>query len=167
MVVWENLSFTGEGFDRGIHCPPVLFILVMEPLQCLLEQATRQMIISPLVLRTARFRTSFYADDTALFVKPIQDDISAIHQLLISCLATPLAIPQTWRSVWLYAVACEEIDLAHVLQDFGGVVGDFTCKYIWLPLVFRKPKRVEVQPLFDKAMGMLKGRKGKMMSFKH
>jgi hypothetical protein len=51
----------------------MLFILAMEPLQCLLDTATEQLILSPLQSTAARFRASFYADDVALFVNPNKD----------------------------------------------------------------------------------------------
>jgi hypothetical protein len=58
------------------------------------------------------------------------------------------------------------LDLDGVLQDFGGNQGSFPCSYLGLPLGVKKPKKVEVQPLLDRAQSRLKGGKGKMMSFK-
>jgi hypothetical protein len=60
----------------------MLFILAMEPLQCLLERATEQQIVSPLNFSSTWFRASFYVDDAALFVNPAKEDITAIQILL-------------------------------------------------------------------------------------
>ena len=143
----------------------MLFILAMEPLQCLFEKATEQELISSLKLRAARIRASFYADDAALFVNPVQEDITAVQQILhLFGAASGLKI--NIEKCVAYPVACEGIDLAHVLNDFGGAQGVFPCRYLGLPLGCRKTRKVEVQPLFDRAMGRLKGWKGKMMNRK-
>ncbi|KAM0882066.1 hypothetical protein ACQ4PT_032540 [Festuca glaucescens] len=154
-----------RGLRRGDPLSPMLFILAMEPLQRMFARATEQQILSPLRLRAARLRASFYADDAALFVNPLKSDITVVQQILqlfgnVSGLRTSL------EKCVAYPVACAGVQLDDVLQDFGGVQGSFPCKYLGLPLSFRKPKRVEVQPLFDRAVGRLKGWKGKMMTRK-
>jgi hypothetical protein len=65
-----------------------------------------------------------------------------------------------------YSVECEDTNLNHILQGFGGTQGTLPCHYLGLPLGFRKPRRVEVQPLVDRALGRLKGWKGKLMNHK-
>jgi mannosylglycoprotein endo-beta-mannosidase len=73
-----NLFYHRRGLRQGDPLSPLLIILAMEPLQRLLELATLHQVISPLKLRAARLRVSFYADDAALFVNPKKEDISAI-----------------------------------------------------------------------------------------
>jgi hypothetical protein len=53
-----------------------------------------------------------------------------------------------------------------ILQWFRGSQGTLPCKYLGPPLGFRKPRRVEVQPLVDRVMGRLKGWKGKFLNHK-
>jgi hypothetical protein len=60
----------------------MLFRMAMEPLQQLMEKATMQKAISPLHLRVARMRASFYADDVALYLNPKKDDTTVVHQIL-------------------------------------------------------------------------------------
>jgi hypothetical protein len=154
-----------RGLRQGDPLSPMLFILALEPLQCLMECATQRAIISPLPPRTARIRASFYADDAALFVNPIKEDISAVQQIL-QLFGNASGLRTNLDKCVAYSVACEEVDLESVLHDFGGTQGSFPCSYLGLPLGTRKPKHVEVQPLFDRVMGRLKGGRGKMMSFK-
>jgi hypothetical protein len=143
----------------------MLFILAMEPLQRLLEIATTQRIISPLHPRTARIRASFYADDAALFVNPLKEDISAIQQLL-HLFGSASGLCTNINKCVAYAVACDESEMHTILQEFGGSQGSLPCKYLGLPLGYKKPRRVEVQPLVDRAMGRLKGWKGKFLNHK-
>jgi hypothetical protein len=63
-------------------------------------------------------------------------------------------------------VACDGLDIANILQDFGGAQGAFPCRYLGLHLGFWKPRKIDVQPLFDSAVSRLKGWKGKLMSKK-
>ena len=59
----------------------MLFILAMDPLQRLLDQATQHGILTPLPLM-AKWRTSMYADDAAIFINPKKEDVEAIKILL-------------------------------------------------------------------------------------
>jgi hypothetical protein len=82
----------------------MLFILAMEPFQCLLQRATEQQIISPLNFSSARFRTSFYADDAALFVNPAKEDITVVQILLHffgNASACALTSTNAWPTLWL------------------------------------------------------------------
>jgi negative regulator of replication initiation len=60
----------------------MLFILAMDPLQRLLDLATQQGTLTPLPPAAARWRTSLYADDTAIFINPLKDDLEAVKAIL-------------------------------------------------------------------------------------
>ena len=160
-----NLFKHMRGLRQDDPLSPMLFILAMEPLQCLFEKATEQELISSLKLRVARIRASFYTDDAALFVNPMQEDISAVQQIL-RLFGDASGLKINVDKCVAYPVACEGINLANVLQNFGGAQGAFPCKYLGLPLGFKKPRKIELQPLFDRAAGRLKGWKGKLMNRK-
>jgi hypothetical protein len=157
--------FHQRGLRQGDPLSPMMFILAMEPLQCLLERASEQHIISPLHLRTARFRASFYADDVALFVNPSREDIAAV-QALLHFFGNASGLRTNIDKCVAYSMAGDDTDLSNVLREFGGAQGTFPCSYLGLPLGFRKPKKVEMQPLVDRAMGRLKGWKGKFLNHK-
>lgn len=113
--------------------------------------------------RVARFRSSFYADDAALFINPSQEDLLAVQQILklfgnVSGLTTNMA-----KTV-AYPIACTTIDLTPMLALFGGVQGTFPCQYLGLLLGVRKPRRSEVQPVLDKIAGKLSPRKERLMN---
>jgi len=71
-----------RGVRQGDPLSPMLFILAMDPLQRLLDMATQQGVLSALPLSTARWRTSMYADDAAIFINPIKDDLDSITTIL-------------------------------------------------------------------------------------
>jgi hypothetical protein len=50
----------------------MLFILAMDPLQCLLDKATEHGLLNPIGVDPVKLRTNLYADDVALFIRPTQ-----------------------------------------------------------------------------------------------
>lgn len=151
------------GLRQGDSLSPLLFILAMEPLQRLLQLATERNILSRLRPRVARFRSSFYADDAALFINPVADDFNAVHAILTLFGDASGLRTNVTKSV-AYPIACANIDMQPLFVIFGGEPGAFPCQYLGLPLGTRKPRRVELQPLIDKIAGRLSNRRGRMMN---
>ena len=56
----------------------------MDPLQRILDKATQQGLLSPIGADPIRLRTSLYADDAALFVRPTLADLTTVRQLFAS-----------------------------------------------------------------------------------
>ena len=71
-----------KGVRQGDPLSPMLFILAMDPLQRLLDQATQQGILTPLPLTATKWRISMYADDAAIFINPKIEDVEAIKIIL-------------------------------------------------------------------------------------
>jgi hypothetical protein len=72
----------GRGVRQGDPLSPMLFILAMDPLQRLLDLATQQGILTLLPSAAARWRTSMYADDAAIFINPLKEDVDAVRMIL-------------------------------------------------------------------------------------
>ena len=152
-----------RGLRQGDPLSPMLFILAMEPLQKLIALAMVEGLLTPISQQPASLRTSLYADDAALFVNPIRDEIAAIQKILIR-FGEISGLMINFGKCTTYKIRCNVEEHGEVLQDFGGKEDSLRCKYLGLPLHTRKPKRAELQPLVDKAAGRVKPWKGKLLN---
>jgi mannosylglycoprotein endo-beta-mannosidase len=59
-----------RGLRQGDPLSPMLFILAMDPLRRLLDKATEQGLLSPIGADPIKMRTSLYADNATLFIRP-------------------------------------------------------------------------------------------------
>lgn len=61
--------------QQGDPLLPMLFILALEPLQRMLAMAENISDLTPINNRSAKIRISLYANDAAIFVNPVKEDI--------------------------------------------------------------------------------------------
>ena len=141
----------------------MLFILAMEPLQCLLELTTLEGALTPFNLRSARLRLSLFADDAAIFLKPVREDVQEIMQILMS-FGTASGLLTNIQKSAVYPICCEHLNLSQVMECFNYPVKNFPCTYLGLPLHTRKLRRVDIQPLVDKVAARLPAWKGKFLN---
>jgi hypothetical protein len=57
----------------------------------------------------------------------------------------------------IFPVRCADVDLQEILNDFLAKLACFPSKYLWLPLHFRRLRKLDLQPLIDKIAGKLPG----------
>jgi negative regulator of replication initiation len=93
----------------------MLFILAMDPLQRLLDLATQQGILTPLPLIAAKWRTSMYADDAAIFINPIKEDVEAVKTIL-EAFGTFSGLHINLQKSSVHPIRCENVDLDQVLH---------------------------------------------------
>jgi hypothetical protein len=142
----------------------MLFILAMDPLQRFLDLATSHNVLTQLPLVAAKWRTSMYADDAAIFVNPKKkEDIDAIKIILETFgKVSGLCINKDKSSV--HPIRCKDTDLDHVLLAFSGTRDTFPCHYLGPQLHYRPLRKVHVQPLIEQIGQRLPGWKGKLLN---
>jgi len=151
------------GLRQGDPLSPMLFILAMEPLQLMLNKATEQGLLTPICNRNAKIRVSMYADDAAIFLNPISDEVQVVHNILAAFGSASGLITNNAKST-VYPIRCDGLDLQHVMEAFQCAVGSFPCKYLGLPLHVWAIRRVDIQPLIDKMGGKLAAWKGRLLN---
>ena len=126
-----------KGLRQGDTVSPMLFLLIMEPLQSLFELAVERGSLTPLARSGIKQRVSMFADDVMIFLKPDDMDLHVCASLLhvfgdASGLRVNLA-----KSAAL-PIHCSDDILNRVVQILGCPAGSYPSKYLCLPLTLRK-----------------------------
>jgi len=158
-IVGESIQH-GRGLRQGNPLSPLLFILAIDPLQRLLNNATDSRLLSKLKGRYTRLRTSMYADDAVVFLNPKKEDVSNFAQILQK-FAESSGLSTNVQKSSVILIRCEQINLEDVLEGLPATRTSFPIKYLGLPLSVTRLRRVDYQPLADKATGSLASWKGK------
>ncbi|CAN6230203.1 unnamed protein product [Urochloa humidicola] len=152
-----------SGLRQGDPLSPMLFILAMDPLQRLLDRATQSGLLQPIGADPIRMRTSLYADDAALFVRPTATDIDNVQNLL-GAFGAATGLKTNLQKSTLHMIHVSD-DVATVLTErFQGSVAQFPCKYLGLPLHIGRTRRLDEQALVDKVAARLPGWKGRLLN---
>ena len=151
------------GLRQGDPLSPMMFILAMEPLQIMLNKATEKGLLSPICNRRAKLRISLFADDAAIFLNPITDEVQVVRNIL-DAFATVSGLTTNTTKSAAYPVKCEDLDLQHIMEPFQCPIKKFPCTYLGLPLHVKQVRRVDIQPLIDKVGKRLQAWKGTLLN---
>jgi len=72
----------GRGLRQGDPLSPLLFVIAIDPLQKILYLATEEGHLAKFRRKHTVVRTSMYADDKAIFVKPYKRDVTTLAKIL-------------------------------------------------------------------------------------
>jgi hypothetical protein len=104
-----------------------------------------------------------YADDATIFLKPSVADVTNLKAILLNFgMITGLQTKLQKTSVT--PISCNDIDLDNILADFPVSQATFPIKYLGLPLTPRRLKKLDFQPLIDKAAGKLSAWNGRNLT---
>lgn len=141
----------------------MLFILAMDPLQKLLDMATREQKLSPIQHRAAKMRISLFADAAAMFINLVCDEVKEVVDILqVFGIVSGLRANQL-KSV-VYPIRCEGINVEETMHWFQCPIRPFPCSYLGLPLHTGKLQKMEIQPLIDKMAARLPRWNGKLLN---
>jgi hypothetical protein len=141
----------------------MLFLLAMKVLNALVTKAAHENFLEPLDVLQAKHRISLYADDVISFLRPTQNNLSLISQLLDAFgHASGLWINFSKNSVT--PLNCTDADLLLLSGLMDCELKGFTCKYLGIPLTIQKPTKADLLPLIDKIAASLPIWKASLLS---
>jgi hypothetical protein len=158
-----ELIVHGRGLRQGDPLSPLLFILEIDPLQRLLQVATEQGLLTKLNGRATRFRVSMYADDAVIFLKPSVDDANNLKDILYN-FGMVIGLQTNLQKTSVTLISCNGINLDTILANLPVARAAFPLKYLGLPLTPRRLKKLDFQPLVDKAAGKMSSWNGRNLT---
>jgi mannosylglycoprotein endo-beta-mannosidase len=152
-----------RGLRQGDPLSPFLFILAMDPLQRILDLATAEGGLSKLPGRCTLVRTSVYADDVALFIRPLRRDATMIR-LILNLFVDVTGLVTNLSKSHALPIRCGGFDLDHILRPLNISVKDFPCKYLGMPLSLQQLRKENYRELLKKIDALLAAWKGSLIS---
>lgn len=152
-----------RGLHQGDPLSPYLFILAIDTMHRILEQATTDGTLSPLRGREARLRLSLYADDAVIFLNLVQEKVTALFNIL-DRFGSATGLKLNLEKCTVARIRCSELDMNSILGCFGGKRVSFPMTYLGLPLTLVRLKLAHVQGIIDKSGRRLAGWQGKLLN---
>jgi hypothetical protein len=143
-----------RGLHQGDPLSPLLFDLVIDPLQQLLNIATHNGDLHRLRGWGPMVCTSLYADDATIFIAPFKEDFEVLAHIFDGFGEVTGVVTNVHKSI-VVPIRRANIDLDEIMQSLPIQRANFLIKYLGLPLTHRSIKNIDVQPLVDKAASKL------------
>lgn len=137
-----------RGLRQGDPLSPLLFVLVMEVLNAMVQDADRRGLLSPLPGNHFSHRVSLYADDLVLFLQPKQDDFSCIRAIL-DLFARASGLLTNLNKCLISPICCTDEEVSLIQLVFLCQVSPFPCRYLGAPLSVSRMSRAQEQHLVD------------------
>ena len=107
----------GRGVRQGDPLSPLLFVIAIDLLQKILDLAMEEGHLVKFKGKQVVMRTSIYADDTAIFVKPYKKDVTALADILTK-FGEVSGLKTNVQKSSVIPIRCQGVDLDEVLHDF-------------------------------------------------
>jgi hypothetical protein len=132
----------------------MLFVVGMEVLTAVLVKAVNDHLLTNLVGITALQRISIYADDVVIFVRPVEQELRTIKQIL-TMFGEASGLQVNYSKTTATMIRGTEEDKSRTQEFLGCQHANFPIRYLGLQLALRPLTRAEWQPLLDAVVHVL------------
>jgi hypothetical protein len=118
----------------------ILFILVMEVLNALIQHADSWLLHQQLGPWCIHYRTSMYADDLVIFFYPVAHDLQVLHTIF-TIFEGSLGLGCNINNYQLIPIQCSEEQIVTAMNIFPHQLAAFPLKYLGMLLPVAKLQR--------------------------
>jgi len=141
----------------------MLFIVVMDVLNSLVTKAGEEGLLQPLSRRAAGQRISLYADDVALFIRPVEEELR-ITKGLLECFGAASGLHTNLNKSCVVPIHCEDTAIQIVQDTMQCPTKEFPCIYLDLPVSNKKLYKRDLMPWIEKVADRLPSWKASLLS---
>lgn len=152
-----------RGLRQGDPLSPLLFILIMDVLNSLIQMASRNNLLQPMSGQQQWSRISLYADNVVIFLRPNQKDLCVVRDLL-RCFGEVSGLKTNLIKSSAIPIQCSDEDIGRTSAILSCSIGSLPCSYLGIPLSIHKPSKAVLTPLIDKIANKLPGWKAPLLS---
>lgn len=116
--------------------------MAIDPLQKLFNKAIDMGLLTKLGAKNAQFRTSLYADNAAIFIRPTHADVTNT-ELILRLFGEASGLCTNLQKTQLIPISCDRIDLEVILADLPLKRTSFPIRYLGLPLSTKRLGRLD------------------------
>ena len=151
-----------RGLCQGDPLSPLLFLLVMEGLNALLNLADVKGLLK-MLHHKVKERAFLNADDVVVFLSPIQQDLTSL-KLILEIFAGASGLKTNLSKCMISPIQCDLEATVTFLSLFPGKIDPFPICYLGIPLGVRKLAKHDLQPLVDKVANRLPAWKANLLN---
>jgi hypothetical protein len=142
---------------------PLLFVIVIDPINQILELASAHGLLHKIARWTTILRTSLYADDAVIFIAPSKQDVQNLTAILQG-FGEVTGLCTNFHKSSVVPICCNNINLDDILHGTLVLRTSFPLKYLGLPPSVRCLRRTDFQSLDDKAARKIPSWNGKLIN---
>jgi retron-type reverse transcriptase len=131
-----------RGLRQGDHVSPLLFVLVMDCLGRLIDKAQNDLLLPQIGNQILRFRTSMYADDVVIFLRPNLNDLQ-VTMAILRLFGTATGLHTNLNKSSIIPIACSLNEVTMLTAAVECKMEQFPCQYLGLPLSDKRLKRAD------------------------
>jgi hypothetical protein len=164
---WDLFYFTQWNSREKFHCKrgvrqgdplsPLLFVLVADLLQTVLNKAMGQnLILKPISCACPDFPVVQYADDTLIILKAEAKQLICL-KALIHTFAESTGLKVNYHKSNLVPINMDNERLIHFAATLNWKIGSFAFTYLGLPLCITRPALEHFIPMIQRVQSRLGG----------